>query len=231
MHPLGKILVLVGRNLLRLAVASVFIISSISDACSSNDRKDRYDEQSLLDAVEINVTDSSIVALKAGAQPRTMELSLGEEIRSVRTEGQVGGVVTSERLLAIASEPFAWLSMPLTLIEDSVESYLSVNLVLFITEERSLVFDGTLNSFFVFDVALGERTAAQEVIADIAVFTTMERAVGYAAGNPDFEEFSFSAGEIFRELEVSAGMVSVITSDRSLSFQAPSGGWVERELP
>ncbi len=226
----GKALQLVVREYLLLVVGTVIVISPVSGAYSSNDGN-LYNEQPLLDALEINVTDSSVVALKAGAQPRVMELSLGEQIRSVRTEGQVCGVVTSERMLAISSEPFTWLSMPLTLAEVSAESYLSTNLVLFITAERSLVFDGTLNRFSVYDVAFGERTAAQTVIPDIAVFTTMERAVGYAAGNPDFEEFPFSAGEIFRRLEVSVGMVSVITSDRTLFFQAPAGEWMERERP
>jgi hypothetical protein len=191
-----------------------------------------YDEQRILpDAMVINVTDNEVVAFKANTQPSAIELSLGEQVKSMQTSGLVGSVVTSDRMLAISSEAFAWVSMPLGINEESADSYLSVNLALFITMERVMIFDSALNSFAIFDIPVGENIVAQSVQPDVAVFITLERAIGYASGNADFREFSFSAGEIFRDLEVSSGLFSVNTSNRVLLFQIPSSDWVERTLP
>ncbi len=233
-------------HLFRLVILVVILVTCLPANCFSYDTYgeghddyprwyggygERHDEYAIgiKDAIEINPTAKGVVALKAGSQPREIELSLDEQIRSIRTNGLVGDVITTDRILAISSQDFTWYSMPLELDEEWTESYLSSNLVLFISHSRAITFDSTLNRFITYDFPLGEKAVDQRVQPDIAVFVTLDRAVGYAAGSGEFKEKSFSAGEIFRDIEISTDLIAVVTSERILNFQASQGDWVEQE--
>lgn len=183
-----------------------------------------YYQPGIENGLQIYATSDRVFAFKPG-QTRTIKLYVGEVVRSVRAFGMVGGVVTSERLLAIAAEPFEWITMSRGLSEGSAEIHISEILILFVTLQRAIAFDSILSRFVVYHLPLGEYAVAQRVDYNVAAIATLYRAVGYAAGSADFKASAFAAGEIFRRMEVSFGLISVITSDHIFLFQAYPPEW------
>jgi hypothetical protein len=178
--------------------------------------------------LEINATENVVAAYKSDAQPRLMELRMGETVREVQSLGVVGTAVTSDRMLAISADSFQWHSLSLEFGEKSADSYISEYLGLFVTMKRCAVFDTDLDGFYVYDIPFGETPVAQVVVPEVAVIVTMEQAIGYAAGSGVFRISEFQVGETFREIEVSLNLISVITSERTLLFQRTTAQWMER---
>jgi hypothetical protein len=191
-----------------------------------------YDERrSVIDAIQITATHDQVVALNADGESRALTMKAGELVRSVQTFGEVGAVVTSDRMLAISSAAFEWHTLQLTAKEVAAEAYVSELLVLFITHERAVVFDGLLNRMITTALPIGENVIDQRVEQEAAVAVTLRRAVGYAAGSAEFHEQTFRAGEIFRAMTTSAGLISVDTSSRVLLFSASESTWSEQRPP
>ncbi|MGB3209946.1 MAG: hypothetical protein WBB19_04485 [Desulforhopalus sp.] len=182
----------------------------------------------VLAVLEINATENVVAAYKSNAQPRLIELRVGETVRGVKNLGVVGTAVTSERMLAISADSFQWHSLPLEFGEESANSYISQNLGLFVTMNRCVIFDADLDGFYVYDIPFGQTPVAQEVVPKLAVIVTMEQAIGYDAGSGVFQVSEFQIGETSREIEASVNMISVVTSERTLLFQGTTGRWMER---
>jgi len=209
-------------RLLAMALIVFFGIPGIS--------AERYAEGRDEDALHITASHDHVIALKVDAS-REFELRAGELVRSVQVFGNVGGVVTSDRMLAISADAFEWQSMSLQAKEVAAEAYLSEQLILFITHERIMAYDATLNSFISLNLAVGQNVVNQRVEREAAVAVTLRRAIGYAAGSAMFIEYGFNAGETFRDLQAAGGLLSVTTSTRTLLFQASTAEWREQALP
>jgi hypothetical protein len=192
---------------------------------------DSYDERGTFDAIRIIAAHDRVDAFSTDGMTRGFVLRAGEQVRSVQALGTVGAVVTSDRMLAISADAFEWQSIQLQAKEVAAEAYLSEALVLFVTHERILSFDGTLNRFVIESLPVGENVVDQRVEFEAAAAVTLRRVFGYAAGSAKFSDFSFRAGETFRELEASGGWITVTTSSRILLFQAHAGDWEEQALP
>jgi hypothetical protein len=188
-----------------------------------------YRQRRVPDQIQIKALENQIIAFRAD-ETRTVALEVGEVVRSFRVFGMVGGVLTSDRILAISVQNFEWEAEPLELDEESPDMRASEKMIFFVSQTRAMIFDGEPGRFVSFDLPIGENFLAQRVGNNVAVAVTMKRAVGFASGNLFFEDFSFTTGEIFRSIHQSVGMISVETSDRILSY-ASGAEWTVRSLP
>ncbi len=184
-----------------------------------------YRRQPSESEVRISVVNRQVVALSPTHSAHSIELTPGEYVRSILSAGKVGGVVTTHRLLAISADTFQWNVESLAIDESSAQASVSDQLVLFVTQKRSLVYDSLLNRLIIFALPLGEYVVARRTEQDIAVIATLKQAVGYALGRGAFAEIRFVAGEVLHDLKAVQGLISVRTSRRVLVFQVGGSGW------
>jgi hypothetical protein len=148
---------------------------------------------------------------------------------AVRSAGYVGGVLTTDRFLAISTRSQDWLEQDLEPDEAYSGSIsLSENMVLLLTQQRAVAFDGRNDVMADFDMPLGEYVIAKEVGYRAAAIVTGQRAVAYGQGHQNFSVVEFDPSESFRRLYISFGVVTVETSNRLLTFDASTGRWSTR---
>ena len=210
----------IGRLTVALLVAAIIIGAPRRGEVNADYRRQPSESD-----VRISVVNRQLVALSTTHSAHSIELMPGEYVRSILSAGKVGGVVTSNRLLAISADAFQWNVEALAIDESSAQASISDQLVLFVTQKRSLVFDGLLNRLIIFALPLGEHVVARRTEQDVAVIATMKQAAGYALGRGAFAEIRFEAGEVLHGLKAAQGLVSIRTSSRVLVFQVSGSGW------
>lgn len=209
-----------------LALTLAFFAAPVSSEMGSG-TYGPYGRSRVPDQIQINATEERIVAFMAGAEELTVDLNAGEIVRDSGVRGSVGGVVTSDRVMAISSQAFAWRIQDLDAGEQSPDMLTSERLILFVNPKWVRAFDGEAGRLVSIDLPVGDDILDRYLVTDVAVVVTLYMALGFAVGDTAFVPLSLDTGEIFRRLKPSAGMISVVTSNRVASYTS-GAEWVER---
>jgi hypothetical protein len=191
----------------------------------------RYERQKG-DYLKVRTVDDRVVAFRNKRPSAPINLDLGEEVRMTNQKGHMGAVVTDRRFMAISSVSDAWLSEPLELGESaSTDLMVGEEIVILVTNERIIGFNGVGNRFIEFSLGIGDDVIAFNVGVNLGVVVMSDRAVGLAAESGDFVPVEFDFRGTFRSLEMAATLALVHTDKNIYVFQASSGAWSVKELP
>ena len=185
----------------------------------------------LAELLEIIVLPRTLLAIDAtGGGQIEQDLELGEKVLWHATRGRVGAVITSRRLLLVATNSAAWQEARFRQGEQPPASVLLGDRVALVTTaKRAFGFDGGSGNLV--ESSLGPR----EVVLDTAigenvgVILTDRRALGVSPFAGGFFAARMDLGERAESLVAKANLVTLTTPRRILIFRGPTGGWEERD--
>ena len=184
------------------------------------------DQENLIDLFE---ADGKVVAVCLGRHQITQSLRSGEAVLWMAAQGRVGGVVTSQRLLAVTAGAQVWQTLPLGLDEsEACRWFISENLVLVVSQDRAIVFDADAGAFGETRIRIRDRFLAGGADRDVAVAVLSGHALGYMPGMAAFADIRLHRNESLEQLKISQARAVLRTSERLLSFSA--GQWRAQPL-
>jgi len=184
----------------------------------------------LADLLEIIVLPRSLLAIDAtGGGQLEQDLEIGEKVLWQATRGRVGAVITSRRLLLVATNSATWQQARFRQGEQPPASVLLGDRVALVTTaKRAFGFDGGSGNLV--ESSLGPREAVLEsaVGENVGVILTDRRALGVSPFAGGFFPVRMNLGERIESFVAKANLVTLTTARRILIFRAPTGGWEER---
>lgn len=186
----------------------------------------------LVDVLEIIEADRKLIAIDAKSGGETViPLEVDEEVEWSASRGRVGVVLTSRRLLAVASVSSAWQEARFQRGEARPErAELGDRVALALTSRRAIGFDGGSGNLIEEDLGPREQVVASGVGENTVVVVTERRALGLSPFAGGFFARKLGVRERVVEVSALANLVVVRTDRRILSFRAPTGTWAERKL-
>jgi hypothetical protein len=188
------------------------------------------DEIPLADTLEVLVLDRKLVAIDArhGGQ-REESLRLHEAVVWTGSRGDVGVVLTDERVLAVAGRSAAWQFEDFGREESAPErAVLGDRVALIVTSHRALGFNGGSGNLVESRLGIRENVIAQRAGENVAVVVTDRRALGLSPLVGGFFEAKILAAEKIESVTANANLATVTTNRRVLIFRATTGTWEER---
>ena len=191
-------------------------------------------EKIVEDVIDIHLGDQEVIAVKQGETISKIDLQLKETFLWKGTDGYVGAVVTTERLLAVSRSSSGWIELPFRLSEAYEKTppdvLLSDRLVLLATNKRIIGFDSDSNRWATVDLPLHEELVETAIDAYVGVSVTTGRAYGLAKGVSTFVEERFKEKEQILSVETSAYNATIRTSRRLLIFKSAGAYWREIDV-
>ena len=186
----------------------------------------------LLGLLEIVVLPNEILAINAGGGGQIEEpLLIGERVLSSKSQGQVGVVLTDQRILAVSTISASWQSVRYKQGEAMPDGAgLGDRVALILTNKRAIGFDGNSGNLIESSIGPGESIISSAVGANVAVVVTPRRALGLSPFAGGFFEEKIRAGEQLKSVVAQANLATLTLSNRLLFFRAPTGTWEERKL-
>jgi len=190
----------------------------------------RLDDVPLADILDVVLVDRELLAFDArsGGQ-RSVRLRLDESVVWKGVRGQVGVVITNERVLAIAAGSAAWQTEDKHL-EEVLPTYalLGDRVALIITSRRAIGFDGATGNLIETSLGIREKVLGIRTGENVAVVATDRRALGLSPQVGGFFPTKLQLAERVESLDTSANLATLTTNRRVLIFRAPFGSWEER---
>jgi hypothetical protein len=186
----------------------------------------------LSDVLELVILDRELIAVDArGGGESTLSLLRAEQVLFSESRGEVGVVITNERLLAVSVNSGSWQETGWQRSE-TVPSHalLGGRVALAVTEKRAIGFDGRSGNLVESSFGPRERLVAQRVDENVALVVTDRRALGLSPWAGGFFATRLDLGDQIQEISVRANLATITTEHRLLMFRAPSGVWAERRL-
>jgi hypothetical protein len=184
----------------------------------------------LSDILDVVVIDRQVVAFDARTGGQRVEpLRREERVTWKGVRGQVGVVLTDERVLAIAAGSGAWQEADKRLDEKLPPSaILGDRVALVVTSLRAIGFDGGSGNLLETSLGPRERVLGSRTGENVAVVATDRRALGLSPQVGGFFPTKIELGERIESLDTSANLATLTTNRRVLIFRAPFGSWEEK---
>lgn len=182
-----------------------------------------------LDLIEL---DRRVLAVngKGGGPVATTRLELGERVLALESQGLVGVVTTTSRLLGYSSRSPNPAELRYRVAErprgpEQVRLGDRVALVIFRTRLAALA--PTTGSWLELALAPGEQPERVFADANLAGITTGRRAIAFAPQSGGFVETGLSPRESIERIQISDNSVSLVTPRRLLIFRVGDEIWTE----
>ena len=210
------------RRLSLLLSLSCLVISNPTIALSENE---------IQHVVDIHLIGMRLVAIRSEAPNVDIELRLNERDLWIKTFGQLGAVVTTERFLVISHLSESWFEMDLRLEERKPKNgHISTDLIFYDTGERVLGFDRLTHSFIEWDYAIAEEVVKIVVDGSIAGVILNNRVIGYTAGSGVFVVHSLGLSEKPLSVNIKTDIISLVTSRHLLTYHHEATRWTEEQI-
>jgi len=211
-------------------MALLLAIGLLPAPASAQQTRPDADQLPLGDLIEIVVLEDEILAVDAqGGGSPTVRRRLGEQVLWTGTRGLLGVVVTSERVLGIATRSGSWQEVVYERGEPPPRgAELGDRVALVALPQRVLGFLGTASRFV--EVRLGpqEDLRTLRVGANVAVVVTDREALGLSPDAGGFFPIRLQLKEKIGEVVARSNLATVHTNQRVLVFRSPTGTWAER---
>jgi len=182
--------------------------------------------------LEVMIADRSLLAFDARAGGQIREpLRLGERVLWHGSKGEVGAVLTDQRILAVGVGSAAWRVVELQLGEEAPpQAMLGDRVVLVVTTRRALGFGG--QPIRLSEQALGvqESVLAQRIGENVGVVITDRRALGFSPYQPGFAGIKLWIRESIESVSAAANLATLRSNRRILIFRSSTRSWEERRL-
>jgi len=187
------------------------------------------DQLPLGELIEIVVLENEILAVDAQSGSSTVRRRLGEQVLWTDTRGLLGMVVTSERVLGIATRSGSWQEVVYERGEPPPRgAHLGDRVALVVLPQRVLGFLGTASRFVEARLGPQEDLRALRVGANVAVVVTDREALGLSPEAGGFFPIRLQLKEEIGEVVARSNLATVHTNQRVLVFRSPTGTWAER---
>lgn len=188
-----------------------------------------YDEDLNKEYLQLQINENRILAFSGKKPPVSVDLDVGEEVRSHEEEGYVGAVLTNRRFLAISSLSGEWLSEPLLLGEENIgDITVGEKVAMLVTERRVVGFTYRRDRFVKYQIPVGDLVIAKDAGENYGVVVMSDRAAGLSSETGDFNEIIFDIDETFRSLETATTFATIDTDLNIYSYRGSSGTWSTR---
>jgi hypothetical protein len=192
----------------------------------------RAEESAIDQLVDVHQIGRQLIATRSERTSAVMELMRDEEVVWIGAFGNLGGAVTTRRLLVVTPVSSGWRDKTLTLAEGgSSRIERSSNLILLDTGIRILGFDALAGAFFEWSYPLADQVIAIAADRRVAAIVFRQKVVGYAAGSGAFGTANLQLRETFYSLSAKSELATIVTSRRVLSFRTRTASWSEEKLP
>lgn len=190
----------------------------------------RGDQVPLGDLIEIVVMEDEILGVDAeSGGSSVVRRRLGESVLWTGTRGQVGVVLTDQRVLAIAPRSGGWQEAPYERGEAPAhEAQLGDRVAVVMLPQRVLGFLGPAGRFAQERLGPQEHLRALRVGANVAVIVTDRVALGLSPEAGGFFSIRLQLKERIEGVTARSNLATVNTSQRVLVFRSPTGTWAER---
>jgi hypothetical protein len=182
--------------------------------------------------LEVLVVDRELLAFdgRSGGQVRK-ELRLDEQVLWHGVRGEVGVVLTDQRILGVGVGSQAWRVVELQLGEAApTEAMLGDRVVLAVTGRRAVGFGGNPLSLSSKHLGIDEVVLARRVGENVAVVVTNRRAIGLSPLRAGFSVVDLWIRETIESVNAAANLATVRSNRRVLIFRASTHSWETRRL-
>jgi hypothetical protein len=190
-------------------------------------------EESAIDQlVDVHHIGTQLIATRSERSSAVMELMRDEDVVWIGAFGNLGGAVTTRRLLVVTPVSSSWREKSLALAEGGTSRIeRSSNLILLDTGIRILGFDALAGSFFEWSYPLADQVVAMATDRRVAAIVFRHQVVGYAAGRGVFGTADLQLRETLSSVSAKSELATIVTSKRVLSFRTQTASWSEERLP
>ena len=183
------------------------------------------------DRIDVVQVDRRLLAVGAEGAFLEIELERGEQVFDSRSQGLIGVVTTSARLLGVNPQSRSWRELRYRVKEREAPPpriYLGDRVALVATVQRLAALGPESSNWNELD--LGLRETLQQVVIDtnIAGVVTERRAIGFSARSGHYAIISLTPRETIEASSLSEGSLTLTTSRRFLIFTAGASVWQER---
>jgi len=190
------------------------------------------DEVPLSQLLEVMVVNRDLLAFDARAGGQITErLRLEEKVLWQGSRGQVGAVLTDQRILAVGTGSGSWQEVEVQRNEKLPEqALLGDRLLMVITNRRVIGFGGEPGNLSEQALGLSEEVIAKRVGENVAVLVTNRRALGLSPFQGGFVAQKLWLKEIVESVSAIANLATLRSDRRLLIFRASTLSWEERRL-
>ena len=185
------------------------------------------------DLVEIFVTDNKFTATVDGRRTFPESIKSGENVLWDGAKGEVGAILTDERLLAVSITSGGWNTLDLKIKEkrSTPEMLLAAHLIVMLTDERIVAFGTYTDGFFQTPMPIGEYVVASQAQGRVAAVVTSSRAYGFSAYRRGAAEIRLKRQEKIVDINATYNKITLQTSeDRALILNAKDARWSKVNL-
>ena len=182
--------------------------------------------------LEVMVVDRGLLAFDARSGGQIHEpLRLDERVIWQGSKGEVGAVLTDQRVLAVGVGSSAWRAVELQIGEESPrEAMLGDRVVLVVTNRRALGFGGQPIRLSEQALGIHEVVLAKRIGENTGALVTDRRALGLSPHQPGFSEIKLWIREKIESGTAAANLATVRSDRRILIFRSSTRSWEERRL-
>ena len=224
------------RYPLRVRIAWMLLLSVVplaflgSEAARGAEGAPGLDEVPLAPLLEVMVVDRDLLAFDARSGGQIKErLRLEEEVLWQGSRGQVGAVLTDQRILAVGTGSASWQEVELQRNETLPErALLGDRLLMVVTNRRVIGFGGEPGSLSEQSLGLSEEVIAKRIGENVAVLVTNRRALGLSPFQGGFVARKLWLKEIVESVSAIANLATLRSDRRLLIFRASTLSWEER---
>lgn len=183
----------------------------------------------LLDLIEIQRLGRDVIAYGASGGEVRERLHIGERVLWSGSRGQVGVVVTDQRVLAVGTQSSDWQERRYERDERApAQAQLGDRIALVTTSRRALGFHPQTAELLEYRLGPQETLRTSGVGEQVGVVVTSRNALGLSPVRGAFQEQDLQVGERIEVVDAGSSLATVRTSQRMLVFSGATGSWSER---
>ncbi len=182
------------------------------------------------DVLDVLLLDRELLAIDAaGGGQTTLSLRLAEEVLWKNARGKIGIVVTTERILAVASNSASWQEVDYRAGETPPKSaMLGDRVALITTSKRILGFDGGSGNLIEYRLGVREEILIKKTGRNVAIIVTTKHALGLSPFTGGFFPTPIFLGDEIEGVAAESNVATLTSNRRILIFRATTGTWEER---
>lgn len=183
------------------------------------------------DTIGIHQIEDELIGIVQGRREYSVDLDHDEKIVWSGTKGEVGAVLTENRVLALTRVSRGWVELELRSREsgkpESITPHISDYLVMVVTDRRIVGFDSRDGEWVQQFIPIHDQRVDSHINNYVAAVITSKRVFAWGWGRSGFKEKRLRRNENIQSVDTNPHTVTIGTDHRVLVFKSRAGGWRE----
>jgi hypothetical protein len=183
------------------------------------------------DRIDVVQVDRRVLAIGADGTFLELELEIGERVLDSRSQGLIGVVTTSARLLGVSQAAASWRELRYRIEERAAAPeriYLADRVALVVLTNRLVGLGPRSGRWNELELGPGESLRSVVVDDNLAGAVTERRAIAFAPASGGFVTIALSPKEELEASSLRDSTLTLTTTRRFLVFRAGADRWIER---